>query len=128
MPRLWRGEAGSSVRDARASAGSGREGGGIPLATLLTSAHNHAFGFGILALLFGLGCTFTGLPAWLRVALPSLAFLGAALDLAGWFLTRSHGAPFPALVILGGALFGAALGLMALAILVEVARPRGAAV
>lgn len=100
------------------------KGGGMALAPLLTSAHNHAFGFGTLALLFGLGCAFTGWPRGLRVALPAVAFLGAALDIGGWFLTRAHGAPYPWLVISGGVLFGAALALMAAAVLAEVARPR----
>ena len=101
------------------------KGGGVPLASLLTSAHNHAFGFAVLALLFGLGCAFTGLPRAWRAALPAAAFLGAGLDLGGWFLTRSLGAPYHLLVLAGGALFGLALTLMALAVAVEVLRPRG---
>lgn len=100
------------------------KGEGMPLAPLLTSAHNHAFGFGVLLLVFGLGCAFTGLPSFLRVLLPVGAFVGGVMDLGGWFLTRAFGAPFHLVVVAGGALFGLALAAMALALLVELLRPR----
>lgn len=100
------------------------KGEGMPLASLLTSAHNHAFGFGMLLLVFGLGCAFTGLPATMRVLLPLAAFVGGAMDLGGWFLARTFGAPFHLVVLVGGALFGLALAAMALAVLVEVVLPR----
>ena len=97
------------------------KGGGMPLGSLLTSAHNHAFGFAVLLLLLGLGTAFTGLPGWARAALPVVGFVGGAADLGGWFLTRAYGAPFHVVVLVGGALFGLALAAMALAILAEVA-------
>jgi hypothetical protein len=38
-----------------------------------------------------------------------LAFVGAAVDVASWWLTRAYGAPFQWGVIAGGAAFGAAI-------------------
>ena len=96
-------------------------GRGIPLGTLLTSAHNHVFAFGALALLLGLATAFTGLPGLGKAGLVLGAFLGALSDVAGWFLTRFLGDPFPYLVMAGGAAFGLATGLMALAVLDEAA-------
>ncbi|MDA1194666.1 MAG: hypothetical protein O2894_05730 [Planctomycetota bacterium] len=96
-------------------------GGRYPLGPLLISAHNHLFGFAVLALLLSVGVGFTRAPARLRALLILAASGGAALDIAGWFLTRAWGAPFQFMVMLGGGLFGISSVLMALAILHEAA-------
>jgi hypothetical protein len=95
-------------------------GRGIALRTLLVSAHNHIFAFAVLALLLGLGTAATGLRGGVKAALILLAFGGAALDVGCWFLTRAYGAPWEVGILLGGASFGVATGVMALAILHEV--------
>jgi hypothetical protein len=102
-----------------------RRGGGMALGPLLVSAHNHAFGFAVLALLLSLLGAFTGLATRWKILLTSAAFVGGALDIAGWFLTRAYGAPFQFAVLAGGGLFGAAIGTWLLALALEVLRPRG---
>jgi hypothetical protein len=92
---------------------------GMPWPSLLTSAHNHAFAFAVLALLLGLGVATTGLPRPLQVLSVLAAFAGAALDVGSWFLTKWLGAPWQYGVILGGGLFGAAVLLLAVALLDE---------
>ncbi len=102
-------------------------GGGYPLASLLISAHNHLFGFAVLALLTSLGVCFTNVPGRLKLLLILGASGGAALDIAGWFLTRAWGSPFHGMILTGGALFGLCTTAMALALLVEAAFGRGGA-
>jgi hypothetical protein len=92
---------------------------GMAPATLLTSAHNHLFAFAVLALLLGVGTAFTGLRPRLQVLLVLLAFLGAACDVGGWFLTKGWGAPWNLLVMGGGGLFGAVTSGLALLLLDE---------
>ena len=101
-------------------------GQGMSLGPLLISAHNHLFGFAVLALLLSLAFVGTRVPTRLQIPVIVAAFLGPALDIGGWFLTRSAGAPFHYMVILGGALFGIATTLMAAAVLVDALRLRSA--
>lgn len=96
-----------------------KPGGKYPLGSLLISAHNHLFGFAVLALLLSLGVCGTGLPARLRALLILGASGGAALDIAGWFLTRAWGSPFHLMIMTGGGLFGLCTTAMALAVLHE---------
>lgn len=96
-----------------------KPGGKYPLSTLLISAHNHLFGFAVLALLLSVGVCFTGLHNRLRMLLILGASGGAALDIAGWFLTRTWGSPFHLMVVSGGGLFGLCTTAMALAVLHE---------
>ena len=87
---------------------------GMALGDLLTSAHNHAFGFAVLSLLVAWIFTAT---AWRGPIVPLLvsgAFVGALLDVACWFLTKFVGAPFQYGVMLGGGLFAASVACMAL--------------
>jgi hypothetical protein len=98
-----------------------RPGTGMALGSLLLTAHNHLFGFAVLALLLSLGLCTTRVGGWLRTALILGASGGAALDVSGWFLTRAWGSPFQMQVMLGGGLFGLATTLMALAILRDAA-------
>lgn len=102
-------------------------GGKYPLPKLLISAHNHLFGFAALAFLLSLGVCFTGLPNTLRMLLILGASGGAALDIAGWFLTRAWGAPWHLLIMTGGGLFGLCTTAMALVVLHEAVLGRGEA-
>lgn len=101
-------------------------GPGMPLSSLLISAHNHMYAFAVLSLLLALGLCASRLQGTLRTVLIVAAFLGPLLDIGGWFLTRSYGAPFHWFVMLGGALFGAATTIMALVVLHDAVRGRGA--
>lgn len=91
-----------------------------PLGPLLISAHNHLFGFAVLALLLSLGLCLSRVSGRPRALLILAASGGAALDIASWFLARSFGAPFHLTIMAGGALFGLATTLMALLILRDV--------
>jgi len=94
-----------------------RPGQGMALARLLRTAHNHLFGFSVLALLLSLGLCLTRVRARLCQGLILAASGGAALNIAGWFLTRAWGSPFHWMVLIGGGLFGLSSTLMALFIL-----------
>jgi hypothetical protein len=93
---------------------------GMSLQKLTITAHNHAFGFAVLALLISAMFCFSRVRGWWRHAFILAAFVGPAFDIGGWFLTRAVGSPFQYMVILGGALFGGATTAMALVILAEV--------
>jgi hypothetical protein len=99
---------------------------GMPWTDLLVSAHNHAFAFAVLALLLSLGTAFTPFLGRWRFVLVAGAFLGAALDVGSWFLTKRFGEPFHLGVVAGGGLFGATSAAMSALVLVEVLRDRRA--
>ena len=99
-----------------------RRGEGMAWSTLLTSAHNHLFAFGVAALLLSLGLALSRAPGRLRTLLIVLAFLGPLLDVGGWFLTRQLGAPWHLVVMAGGAMFGAATVAMAAYVLLDILR------
>ncbi len=99
-------------------------GQGMSLGLLLISAHNHLFGFAVLAFLLAMTFCGTRLPTRLQIPVIVAAFVGPALDIGGWFLTRSAGAPFHYMVIVGGALFGLATMIMAVAVLFDALRLR----
>lgn len=95
---------------------------GMSKGALLTSAHNHLFAFAVLALLLSLMLCHSRWTGLLRVGLIVGAFLGPLLDVGGWLLTSAYGSPFHYVVWLGGALFGAATGGMAVLILADTLR------
>jgi hypothetical protein len=97
---------------------------GMSRGQLMITAHNHWFGFTVLALILSLGVCLTRLPSALRMLLILGVFGGAVLDVAGWLLTSAYGAPYHYVVMAGGGLFGATSALMALAILVDALRIR----
>jgi hypothetical protein len=90
-----------------------RKGEGMPLGLLAETSHNHAFGFAVAALLVSMVFTSTRWRGPLVSLLVGGAFLGAAIDVASWWLTRFHGSPWQWGVIGGGALFGGSLTAMA---------------
>jgi len=96
-------------------------GRGMTPGALLVSAHNHLFAFSVAALLLGVLVALSGLRRGVAAALVLAAFVGAAVDVGGWFLTAAYGAPWQTFVVLGGASFGLATTLMALLVLDEVA-------
>lgn len=91
-----------------------------PLAPLMISAHNHLFGFAVLAFLLSLLLCMSRVVGALRITLILAASGGAALDVASWFFTRAWGSPFHWLIMLGGGAFGLATTGMALAVLRDV--------
>jgi len=97
---------------------------GMPLSRLTVTAHNHLFGFAVMALLLSLGLCMTRVSDRLRRLLILAAFVGPALDIGSWFLTKYVGAPFHLTVMAGGALFGLSTVAMALFILADALRLR----
>ncbi|MCC7140435.1 MAG: hypothetical protein IT460_18605 [Planctomycetes bacterium] len=84
-------------------------GGAMSVSELAQTSHNHLFGFAVASLLVSLVFTATRWRGPIVVLLVGGAFVGALLDVGGWWLTRAMGSPFQWAVIGGGALFGAAL-------------------
>ena len=99
-------------------------GGGMPLPGLVVSAHAHAFGFALLAVVLAVSAALTAAPGLLVGLLALGAFGGAALDVGGWFLTRVHGAPWHLTVLAGGALFGTSCALLGALVLLDIWRGR----
>jgi hypothetical protein len=90
-----------------------KKGEGMSLGVLAETSHNHAFAFAVAALLVSMVFSFTRWRGPIVPLLVSGAFVGAAIDVASWWLTRSHGSPWQWGVIGGGALFGVSLSAMA---------------
>jgi hypothetical protein len=97
-----------------------RPGEPTPLGPLLISAHNHLFGFAVLAGLLSVALCFSRVVGTPRIVLVLAASGGATLDITGWFLTRSFGSPFHLCVMAGGGLFGLSTTIMALLVLRDV--------
>lgn len=97
---------------------------GMSKGALLISAHNHLFAFGVLALILSLFMAHTRWPMWMRVPLILGAFAGPLMDVGGWLMTSAYGAPWHYVVWLGGALFGACTGGMAVLVLADAVRFR----
>jgi hypothetical protein len=93
---------------------------GMSWAELGTTSHNHLFGFMVGALLVGWAFTGTRWRGPLVPGLVALTFVGAFVDVASWWLTKRHGAPWHLFVMGGGASFGIGLGSMAVLALDEV--------
>jgi hypothetical protein len=93
---------------------------GISPADLGTTSHNHLFAFLVGALL--VSWAFTG-TRWRGPVVPLLvaaAFVGALVDVASWWLTKRHGAPFHLVVMAGGAAWGGSVATMAVLTLDEL--------
>jgi hypothetical protein len=80
---------------------------GMSIHDLATSSHNHMMGFAVVAILASWIFTATRWRGPLVPILVAGAFVGAAVDVGSWWLTRWHGSPFQYGVILGGGAFGA---------------------
>jgi len=94
-----------------------RPGGGMSIHELSTSSHNHLMGFAVVALLTSWIFTHSRWRGPIVSMLVLGSFVGAAIDVASWWLTWSAGDPFQYGVILGGASFGVAtMGMVALSL------------
>jgi hypothetical protein len=93
---------------------------GMTPADLGTTSHNHLFAFLVGALLVGWAFTGTRWRGPIVPFLVALSFAGALVDVASWWLTKSHGGPFHLLVMAGGAAWGLALTTMAVLTLDEL--------
>lgn len=89
---------------------------GMSWKALMISAHNHAYGFAMLAFVLSLLLCMSRLPRLLACLLILGLFVGPVMDIGGWFMTKLHGAPWHMVVILGGGLFGTCV-MLALAVL-----------
>jgi len=95
-------------------------GPGVSLSTLISLAHIHLLGllavFTIVGFIFLHSTVSAGWKLFWSV-LPYVSFL---VDLLGWFLTRIWGEGFVWMVIIGGAMFCFALGVMILTSLYQI--------
>ena len=95
-------------------------GPGVSLSTLVSLAHIHLLGllsvFTVVGFIF-LQSTFSAGWKLFWSVLPYIAFL---IDVSGWFLTKIAGEEFVWMVIVGGALFCFALGVMIVASLYQI--------
>jgi hypothetical protein len=66
------------------------------------------FGISIIFLLTGTIFALSGVPSWLRITLIVLPYLAIVADIGSWWLTKLEPV-FAYVVIIGGALMGAAL-------------------
>lgn len=107
----------------------------VPIDILAMSTHAHALTLPLVALAVGALCLLTSWPRALTRTLVSAGSIGLFVDLASWWLARADiaalssvsGAFYVKLIVVGGALFSAALALELALILVDVLRPGRAA-
>lgn len=86
---------------------------------LIALTHIHVLAMGGLFGLLGAVFCFTSYPSRWKLAIVLLPFMGMTLDFSGWWLTRLD-ARFADMILLGGALTGAGLGLLVVGALAEV--------
>jgi len=82
------------------------------LATLLRMAHQHTFGHGVMFFITGGIFLFAGFGLGTTLALVTLPFLGAWLDLASWFLLKYGSERWEALSMASGAAYSLAFAAM----------------
>ena len=93
---------------------------GMSAVALSLSSHNHLMGFAVSALLVSLAFAFTVWPRRIVLSLIALAFIGPAIDVASWWMTREFGHPFEFGVMLGGGIYALTLGTMSVLCLDEI--------
>lgn len=93
---------------------------------LIVSTHTHALSIGMLTIVSGLLLLMTRCPRALTGTLIFLAGAGLFADIAGQWLGRWH-VGFVYAVLVGGAAFGAATGLMILAAILDMWLPNRSA-
>lgn len=71
-------------------------------------SHVHLFGISMIFLLTGAIFSLSATPSWLRVSLVGLPFLAIFADIGAWWVTR-YEPVFAYVVVIGGAVMGAAL-------------------
>ncbi len=92
-------------------------------AILLASLHAHAPTMAVITIVVAiLACMCGWAPGWLRGLLILLAGAALLVDMASWFPARSYGS-LSALILGGGVLHSAAMGLLMLIVAVELLLP-----
>lgn len=89
---------------------------------LLLISHQHMLAIPIFTILIGGLFALTRWPAWFRAVLVPLPMLATLLDFSGWYLARVWSGGAWLIAVMGG-VFGLALGVQILAILIDLARP-----
>lgn len=89
---------------------------------LAASTHTHAISLSVMALAAGGLLLLTGWPRGLTNLFVLLMGLGLAMDISGWWLARVNGAVVP-MIVLGGFIFAASVGLSLLLVLLDLWRP-----
>jgi hypothetical protein len=95
----------------------------VSVEVLAASTHTHAISLSVLALVTGGLLLLTG---WHRTPVGTLVLLmgaGLACDLLGWWVARINGAMVP-LIVVGGLVFAASVGLSLLLVIADLWRPR----
>jgi hypothetical protein len=94
----------------------------VSVEVLAASTHTHAISLAVLALAAGGLLLLTGWPGGLVNVLVLLMGAGLALDISGWWVARVNGAVVP-LIVVGGSVFAAAVGLALVLVIVDLWRP-----
>jgi hypothetical protein len=95
----------------------------VSVEVLAASTHTHAISLSVLALATGGLLLLTG---WHRTLIGTLVLMmgaGLACDLLGWWVARLNGAVVP-LIVVGGSVFAASVGLSLLLVIADLWRPR----
>ena len=92
---------------------------GPTITDLARVSHVHLFGISIFFLLTGAIFALSRIATWARVTIVVLPYLSIIADIGSWWLTKYHPA-FGIVVVVGGAVMGAALGLQILISLWEM--------
>ena len=91
---------------------------------LLRMSHQHLFGHGTMYFLTGALFLLTDAREKIKIVLPLLPFMGAALDLASWWMLKYGTYDCEWLSILGGTLFTGSFLAMVLVLLRDLWKPR----
>jgi hypothetical protein len=95
-------------------------GPGVSLSTLISLAHIHLLGLFAVFTIVGFIFLHSTLSAGWKLFWSVLPYVAFLVDLSGWFLTKIAGEGFVWMVIIGGALFSFALGVMILTSLYQI--------
>ncbi len=96
--------------------------GGQSILQLARVSHIHLFGISIIFLLTGIIFSLSETPVWLRVSLVVVPYLAVLADIASWWFTK-YIPIFGSIVVVGGAIWGAALACQILISLWEMWLP-----
>ena len=95
-------------------------GPGVSLPTLISLAHIHLLGLLAVFTIVGFIFLHSKISAGWKLFWSILPYTAFLIDVSGWFLTKIAGEPFVWMVIIGGAMFCFALGVMIVTCLYQI--------
>ncbi len=95
----------------------------VPVEILAASTHTHALGMASIGVVMALLALLTSWSPRLLGAIVGLTGLGLAIDLSGWWITRSV-AEYATVVAIGGTLFTGGMTVLGLLVLADLCMPR----